>query len=197
MRSFPIHPTPTPTPAYMDMCMYAHQPCVHGHGACVHSRALSAPIAPHSAHVYCMCAPQDWLTDRMCMCAPQDWLTDTAEVFKEYHSRTLHLDAFHDSVFELVDMYTITTDEDQYIGYMRKLIKSIAIADEKGALFKWRHPWPKASSSKFASSLKASLAARSEEELQALYKGWLSRQEEVRWQQIPLLLLCFRLPVWR
>ena len=44
--------------------------------------------------------------------------------------------------------YTPTTDEKQYIGYLRKLVRQIAIVDAAGAPVRWRHPWPSARSAK-------------------------------------------------
>ena len=74
-----------------------------------------------------------------------DWMEDSEAMLKTYGSRTLHFDSFRDSVFELIDLYTPTTDEKQYVGYMRKLVRQIATVTASGAPAKWRHAWPKAS----------------------------------------------------
>ena len=62
-----------------------------------------------------------------------DWRSDTEAMLKTYGSRSLHFDSFRDSVFELIDMYTTTTDEKQYVGYMRKLVEQVSISAKPGS----------------------------------------------------------------
>ena len=106
---------------------------------------------------------------------------DTEEVLAKYGTRTLHLDAFRDSVFELIDMYTPTTDERQYVGYMRQLFHQIAIVDANGKPVRWRHPWPKAEKGKaLAKAVRAAFAAEGESGLGALFERWHAAQESGR-----------------
>ena len=54
--------------------------------------------------------------------------------------RSLHFDSFRDSVFELIDMYTTTTDEKQYVGYMRKLVEQISVSAKPGSRLAVKRP---------------------------------------------------------
>jgi hypothetical protein len=70
-----------------------------------------------------------------------DWLSDTEEAFRTVKHRSLHLDLFRDSVFELIDMYTPTTDPNQYLVYLRTLISEITSRNETTTQLQIRHQW--------------------------------------------------------
>lgn len=107
--------------------------------------------------------------------AMTDWMEDTEEMLKLYGARTLHFDSFRDSVFELIDLYTTTTDPKQYIGYMRKLCKAISAVNDKG-VSKWRYPWPKTFDGKVAGAFRASLNNGGEAALKVAFGRWLDQQ---------------------
>ena len=92
-----------------------------------------------------------------------DWVEDTELMKKQYGNRSLHYDSFRDSVFELIDLYTPTTDEKQYVGYLRRLVRQISVVDARGVPLSWRHQWPKGkvatkAARKLAGALRASIA---------------------------------------
>ena len=111
-----------------------------------------------------------------------DWTQDTADVLARYGTRTLHYDSFRDSVFELIDLYTPTTDEKQYIGYLRRLVKKIAIVDANGAPTAWRHPWPPklAAGKRLAAAMRDGLGGEGAEGVGQRFSGWLAAQEAAR-----------------
>ena len=111
-----------------------------------------------------------------------DWLSDTDECLKKYGNRSLHFDSFRDSVFELIDLYTPTTDSAQYVGYLKQLIKQIAATDSAGTPLRWRHPWPKVTSNakKLTEVLRGALVKEGEAKLSARFGEWHGNQEEGR-----------------
>lgn len=121
--------------------------------------------------------------------AISDWRSDTHAV-AHLKSQTLHFDAFRDSVFELIDMYTTTTKPKQYIGYMRRLVKKISIADELGTPVRWSNPWPKASDGELAAKVRAVLRPEPlnsasgiracEKTVERTFAAWLEAQEAAR-----------------
>ena len=95
-----------------------------------------------------------------------DWRSDTEDALALVHKRELHFHLFRDSIFELIDLYTPTTDAKQYIGYMRVLFDSIS----KGG--RLRAPWPKphkrAEAAALLKALRADLAGSTEGDWDAL-----------------------------
>lgn len=115
-----------------------------------------------------------------------DWRADTEEMQKMYGSRTLHFDSFRDSVFELVDMYTTTTDETQYIGYMRKLVQQISASAKPGSRkpTSWRNPWTEAKVGPLAMAMRKALNGCADEKLSEHFEHWLAAQKAARRQAI-------------
>ena len=110
-----------------------------------------------------------------------DWKQDTETMLELYGSRTLHFDSFRDSVFELIDLYTPTTDEKQYIGYLRKLVRQIAVVDGNGVPIRWRHPWSSANGAKkLAMAIRDMTGAQTADALHARFASWLKAQEDAR-----------------
>ena len=114
-----------------------------------------------------------------------DWRADTEEALELYGNRSLHYDSFRDSVFELIDMYTTTTDEKQYIGYMRKLVRQIGVVEGRGrsaVATRWHHPWPRAVDSNMVAAFQASLKGgdAGAAELGALCAEWCDSQLAAR-----------------
>ena len=64
------------------------------------------------------------LTDAWDSCVA-DWRSDTDEALRIAGQRSLHLDLLCDSIFELIDVYTPTLLERQYVSYMRLLTRQI------------------------------------------------------------------------
>ena len=126
-----------------------------------------------------------------------DWVEDTELMKKQYGNRSLHYDSFRDSVFELIDLYTPTTDEKQYVGYLRRLVRQISVVDARGVPLSWRHQWPKGkvatkAARKLAGALRASIAREEgvsesdvgEEMLHRRFGEWHTAQEDARKQDI-------------
>jgi hypothetical protein len=74
---------------------------------------------------------------------------------------------------------TPTTDDKQYVGYLRKLIRQIAVVDGHGAPTSWRHPWPKVPSAakELHAQLRAALASEGEDALRARFEQWYTAQQ--------------------
>ena len=79
--------------------------------------------------------------------AIDDWTSDTQDALEKVRKRELHFQLFRDSIFELIDLYTPSTDSKQYIGYTRSLVQQIKL---NGAL---RFTWPRARKRDAAASL--------------------------------------------
>ena len=121
-----------------------------------------------------------------------DWKEDTQDMLKKYNNRSLHFDSFRDSVFELIDLYTPTTDEKQYVGYLKRLMRQICVVDGKGVPTSWRRTWPKVKvakdAKKLADALRAAVAGEdfvgdghmSEKNVGLRYTAWHTQQEEER-----------------
>ena len=73
--------------------------------------------------------------------AIQDWVSDTEELFDVNNRRELDFGLFRESVFELIDLYTPTTDQVQYIAYMKLLVKATTTHKDGG--IQLRYTWPK------------------------------------------------------
>jgi len=70
--------------------------------------------------------------------AIDDWISDTQDSLEKVRKRELHFHLFRDSIFELIDLHTPSTDSKQYIGYTSALVQQIRL---NGAL---RFSWPRA-----------------------------------------------------
>ena len=69
-----------------------------------------------------------------------DWLDDTEGAFQTLGVRSLHFDLFRDSIFELIDMYTTTLEQKQYIKYTKVLAKGLT-SKKKAKSAKMRYTW--------------------------------------------------------
>ena len=71
--------------------------------------------------------------------AVMDWVGDTEDSLSQVGRRELHFELFRDSIFELIDLYTPTTDWKQYLGYLKVLVRAISV--ERDGKPRLRHSW--------------------------------------------------------
>ena len=122
--------------------------------------------------------------------AMRDWRSDTAQVVSTYRTEALHIDAFRDSVYELIDLHTDTLDGRQYIGYLKKLVDEITTVvdgDEAGKGKRvWVHTWAKPKDGPIAQALREVLRGSHEARDEGVahvtsrFGAWLASQEAER-----------------
>jgi hypothetical protein len=101
--------------------------------------------------------------------AMEDWQSDTEDALELVHKRELHFHLFRDSLFELIDLYTPTTNPKQYIAYMRSLIASITHGGR--VRYEWAKPQRRGEAAEIVKALREELGG------EAGAEGWAALSE--------------------
>ena len=108
-----------------------------------------------------------------------DWLEDTSATLQNIGKRELAFDGFKDSIYELVDLYTPTLDEKQYVKYFKLLLKQCTKTDSAGKRV-LRYTWPAAPHGcKMATKLIHALTEGFDEEEMQDYDVKVARVDEI------------------
>lgn len=117
-------------------------------------------------------------------CAVSDWLTDSEDSVKQVNKRVLHFELFRDSIFQLIDLYTPTLEERQYVKYLHILVNAVTVT-KGGRPREIRFRWHKTRASPEATELCTALRKewvgqtpeQTEKAVETIYNRWLKAQQ--------------------